>query len=69
MIKIEKIYGDEILDSRGNPTVAVTVQLNSGYSGTGISPGGASTGKYEAVESVTKAHRALAVRASLKASR
>ena len=50
MLKIEKIYGDEILDSRGNPTVAVTVQLNSGYSGTGISPGGASTGKYEAVE-------------------
>ena len=50
MLKIERIYGDEVLDSRGNPTVSVTVMLSSGAAGTAISPSGASTGKYEAYE-------------------
>ncbi len=50
MIKIQKVYGCEILDSRGNPTVSATVQLSDGSMGTAAAPSGASTGKYEAVE-------------------
>ncbi len=50
MIKIEKVYGSEILDSRGNPTVSATVQLSDGSMGTAAAPSGASTGKFEAIE-------------------
>lgn len=50
MVKIQKVYGCEILDSRGNPTVSATVQLTDGTVGTAASPSGASTGKFEAVE-------------------
>lgn len=50
MVKIQKIYGCEILDSRGNPTVSATVQLSDGTTGTAAAPSGASTGKFEAVE-------------------
>ncbi len=50
MVKIEKVYGCEILDSRGNPTVSATVQLSDGTFGTAAAPSGASTGKFEAVE-------------------
>ena len=50
MVKIQKVYGCEILDSRGNPTVSATVQLSDGTMGTAASPSGASTGKFEAVE-------------------
>ena len=50
MVKIQKIYGCEILDSRGNPTVSATVQLTDGTMGTAAAPSGASTGKFEAVE-------------------
>ena len=50
MVKIQKVYGSEILDSRGNPTVSATVQLTDGSMGTAASPTGASTGKFEAVE-------------------
>lgn len=50
MIKIQKVYGCEILDSRGNPTVSATVQLSDGSMGTAAAPSGASTGKFEAVE-------------------
>ncbi len=50
MVKIEKVYGCEILDSRGNPTVSATVQLSDGSMGTAAAPSGASTGKFEAVE-------------------
>ena len=50
MVKIQKVYGCEILDSRGNPTVSATVQLTDGTMGTAASPSGASTGKFEAVE-------------------
>ena len=47
---IEAITGREVLDSRGNPTVEVTVALFGGASGTAIVPSGASTGAHEAVE-------------------
>lgn len=49
-IKIEKVCGYEILDSRGNPTVSAAVKLSDGTVGTAAAPSGASTGKFEAVE-------------------
>lgn len=49
-IKIAKIHGREILDSRGNPTVEAEVTLDDGSVGRGQSPSGASTGIYEACE-------------------
>jgi enolase len=47
---IESIYGREILDSRGNPTVEVEISLIGGAAGRAAVPSGASTGAYEAVE-------------------
>ncbi len=47
---IEMIRGREILDSRGDPTVAVDIILADGSSGTAMVPSGASTGAHEAVE-------------------
>ncbi|HEY7341483.1 MAG TPA: phosphopyruvate hydratase, partial [Ktedonobacterales bacterium] len=47
---IEAITGREVLDSRGNPTVEVTVTLLGGATGTAMVPSGASTGAHEAVE-------------------
>ncbi len=47
---IESIYGREILDSRGNPTVEVEVVLFGGAVGRAAVPSGASTGAYEAIE-------------------
>lgn len=47
---IGKVEGFELLDSRGNPTVAARVTLSDGSSGFAISPSGASTGMYEAYE-------------------
>lgn len=47
---IKNILAREILDSRGNPTVEVDVQLNSGIIGRASVPSGASTGAFEAVE-------------------
>jgi enolase len=47
---IEGIVGREILDSRGNPTVEVEVELDSGATGRAAVPSGASTGAFEAVE-------------------
>ncbi len=47
---IEGIIGREILDSRGNPTVEVDVELDSGAVGRAAVPSGASTGAFEAVE-------------------
>jgi len=49
-IKITKIIGREILDSRGNPTVEVDVLLSDGSLGRAGVPSGASTGSHEAVE-------------------
>jgi len=50
MSAIVEIRGREILDSRGNPTVEVEVELESGASGRAAVPSGASTGAHEAVE-------------------
>ena len=47
---ISKVSGYEILDSRGNPTVAAEITLNDGRSSMAFIPSGASTGKYEAHE-------------------
>ncbi|MDR1331661.1 MAG: phosphopyruvate hydratase [Tannerella sp.] len=49
-MKITKIIGREILDSRGNPTVEVDVVLESGVIGRASVPSGASTGENEALE-------------------
>ncbi len=50
MSHIHQIYGREVLDSRGNPTIEVEVTLDSGATGRAIVPSGASTGEHEAVE-------------------
>ena len=50
MVVIDNIYADEVLDSRGNPTVRATVYLSDGSSGVAIVPSGASTGINEALE-------------------
>src|SRR5580765_5561927 len=50
MSTIIEVFGREVLDSRGNPTVEVEVELLSGARGRAIVPSGASTGAHEAVE-------------------
>lgn len=50
MIYIEDIVADEVLDSRGNPTVRAKVTLSDGSFASAIVPSGASTGKREALE-------------------
>lgn len=50
MTYIETVYGREVLDSRGNPTVEVEVHLIDGAIGQAIVPSGASTGVHEAWE-------------------
>lgn len=50
MSYIESIYGREVLDSRGNPTIEVEITLMDGSSGRAIVPSGASTGAHEAWE-------------------
>jgi enolase len=50
MSSIVSVQGREVLDSRGNPTVEVEVELESGARGSAIVPSGASTGAHEAVE-------------------
>ena len=50
MDKISEIRGREILDSRGNHTVAVIVKLSGGASGYAVVPSGASIGSHEALE-------------------
>ena len=47
---IENIKAREILDSRGNPTIEVTIILKNGTTAKASVPSGASTGEYEAVE-------------------
>ena len=49
-LRIERVTGREILDSRGNPTVEAEVWLADGSRGIGASPSGASTGQFEALE-------------------
>ncbi|MFI5251751.1 MAG: phosphopyruvate hydratase [Bacteroidota bacterium] len=50
MTTIIDVFAREILDSRGNPTVEVDVELESGYIGRAAVPSGASTGEHEALE-------------------
>ena len=50
MSAIASVRAREILDSRGNPTLSVTVTLADGSHGTSGVPSGASTGAMEAVE-------------------
>lgn len=49
-MRIQKIHGREVLDSRGNPTVEVDCVLENGLVGRAIVPSGASTGEHEALE-------------------
>jgi enolase len=49
-VKITRVHGREILDSRGNPTVEVDVTLDGGAVGRAAVPSGASTGEREALE-------------------
>ncbi len=49
-VEIIDIYARQILDSRGNPTVEVEVELEDGTVGRAAVPSGASTGQFEAVE-------------------
>ena len=50
MVYIDNVYADEVMDSRGNPTVRATVILSDGSKASAIVPSGASTGKREALE-------------------
>ena len=50
MVYIDNVYADEVMDSRGNPTVRATVVLSDGTKESAIVPSGASTGKREALE-------------------
>jgi enolase len=49
-LKIKKIFATEILDSRGNPTLQVEIELNNGVKDMASVPSGASTGRFEAFE-------------------
>jgi enolase len=49
-VKIQRVHGREVLDSRGNPTVEVEVTLDGGATGRAAVPSGASTGQREALE-------------------
>ena len=49
-VKISKVVGRQILDSRGNPTVEVDVELDNGFLARAAVPSGASTGEFEACE-------------------
>jgi enolase len=50
MVFIDGVYAQEVMDSRGNPTVKATVVLSDGTQESAIVPSGASTGKKEALE-------------------
>ena len=49
-MKISNIHARELLDSRGNPTIEVDLELDNEFAGSAIVPSGASTGEHEAVE-------------------
>ena len=51
-MNITRVHGREILDSRGNPTVEVDVEVEGGIRGRAAVPSGASTGEREALELV-----------------
>ena len=62
-MKITKVHGREILDSRGNPTVEVEVSLAGGAWGRAAVPSGASTGEREPLTraDVQERHRGLSL--------
>jgi enolase len=67
--RIAAIHAHEILDSRGNPTLSVTVETRSGFRGTASVPSGASTGIHEALElrdGDRKRYRGLGVRKAVR---
>ncbi len=68
MLTIKKIKGLEILDSRGNPTVATFIELSSGVKASALVPSGASTGRHEAFElrDGGKRYQGLGVRQAIK---
>ena len=49
-MKIKSVSAFQIFDSRGNPTVEASVELENGICGSGLVPSGASTGRHEALE-------------------
>lgn len=49
-MRIDKIHGRQVFDSRGNPTIEVEVTLDNGIAGRAMVPSGASTGVHEALE-------------------
>src|SRR6187431_2507251 len=49
-MKITRVEAYQILDSRGNPTIETEVVLEDGSRGRGLTPAGASTGQFEALE-------------------
>jgi len=49
-MNILQVIAQELLDSRGNPTVEATVYAENHIESTGMAPSGASTGKFEALE-------------------
>ena len=59
MVYIDNIFAQEVLDSRGNPTIKATVVLSDSTTASAIVPSGASTGKREAVELRDKEDRFL----------
>jgi len=63
MSAIAEVRAREILDSRGNPTVEVEVELDSGAMGRAAVPSGASTGAHEASSCATATTSAMAARA------
>jgi enolase len=66
-LEIEAVVARQILDSRGNPTVEVDVQLNDGTVGRAAVPSGASTGEHEAVELRDDDHSSYSGKGVLKA--
>ncbi len=66
---IKKVFGREILDSRGNPTVEVEVRLEDGSLGRSAVPSGASTGVHEALELRDEDKKRYGGRASSRRSR
>ena len=69
MTYIESIRAREIIDSRGNPTVEVDVELSGGAFGRAAVPSGASTGEREALELVDGDKSRYLGKGRLKASR
>src|SRR5881409_1912002 len=67
MSRIISVHGRQIVDSRGNPTVEVDVELDSGARGRAAVPSGASTGAHEAVELRDSGERRYGGKGVLKA--